>query len=272
MLRTAKIIFPDLFKLEKEKRCKVADRVNYQVEGSGIGSSYVWAWARNISAGREVDQLVELCNRLLNVRLEDRQDKWEWIGAEDKEFSVGAVKRLLNKEGQHNFVLQDIPEECKWIPEKCNIFMWRTAMNRIATVEALRKRNIEVQEDTCALCRDEEDSVAHIFSSCYVASVVWQQISRWYTTNNLFFFSFKDITEIHGHVGFTGDKKEAFKGIVRIAIWSIWKARNKARFENKEIRIGEIISDLKASSYLWFKNRTRFKDLSWLEWCKFVIM
>ncbi|XP_021971859.1 uncharacterized protein LOC110867019 [Helianthus annuus] len=145
-------------------------------------------------------------------------------------------------------------------------------MNKIATVEALKHRNFNVQDESCALCGDGEDSVSHIFSACYTASVVWNHISRWAKVQNLFFFGFKDIVEIHEHVGLSGEKKEAFKGIVRIAVWLIWKARNKARFENKEVRADVIISELKASGFLWFKSRSRFKNLSWQNWCKFVIM
>ncbi|XP_022007977.1 uncharacterized protein LOC110907284 [Helianthus annuus] len=104
--------------------------------------------------------------------------------------------------------------------------MWRAELNKIATVDNLRRRNIEVQDASCVLCNDGEDSVFHIFSSCYVG--------------------FKDVALIHEFVGLKGAQKEAFKGVTRIGVWCIWKARNKARFENKEVRIEEIINEVKA--------------------------
>ncbi|KAJ0555729.1 putative reverse transcriptase zinc-binding domain-containing protein [Helianthus annuus] len=255
--------YPELFKLEKVKRCKVADRLKHGTVERMAGQHFEWEWSRPISAGVEVDELVDLCSKLLEVRIVESCDSWEWIGADDKDFSVGAVKRLLNEDicdAQNHL---DRPEECKWIPETCNIFLWRTAMNKIATVEALRRRNIVVQEGVCALCGDGEDSVSHIFPSCFVSTVVWNHISKWGNIQSLFFFSFNDITKIHDHVGLKGDKKEAFKGIMRIACWTIWKARNKRRFDNKDVKIEEIISEIKATGFLWFKNRTRFKDISW---------
>ncbi|MFS7940291.1 putative reverse transcriptase zinc-binding domain-containing protein [Helianthus anomalus] len=232
----------------------------------------MWAWARHIETELEVNELIELCSRLLEINLVDNMDSWEWIGAENKVFSVGAVKNLLNKSGQQGGDQQTPFDECKWILNKINIFMWRAAANKIATVEALRIRHIEVQEDSCAFCNDGIDSVAHIFSSCYAASVVWNQISSWCKVQNLFFFGFEDISMIHEFVGFSGAKKEAFKGIVRIAAWCLWKARNKARFEQKEIRIGEIVNKVKALGFLWFKYRSRFGNIVWDDWCKFVIM
>ncbi|KAJ0752293.1 putative RNA-directed DNA polymerase [Helianthus annuus] len=267
-----KDVFPELFKIEKEKRCLVADRLIGGSAASSFFPMYVWDWARPISAEVEVNELADLCGQLHQVSLSDCEDVWEWIGAADKEYSVKAVKKLLNNEGRYPHHLQEPIEECRWIPDKCNIFVWRAAMNKIATVEALKHRNFNVQDESCALCRDGEDSVSHIFSACYTASVVWNHISRWAKVQNLFFFGFKDIVEIHEHVGLSGEKKEAFKGIVRIAVWLIWKARNKARFENKEVRADVIISELKASGFLWFKSRSRLKNLSWQNWCKFVIM
>ncbi|XP_022018943.2 uncharacterized protein LOC110918975 [Helianthus annuus] len=265
-----KFKMPELFKLEKCKNCKVSDRVKAPLGSSVFGHEFVWDWRRNISAGVEVDELAELYSNLSRVSLGDGPDRWEWIGAEDNQFSVGAVKRLLNSQGQHNSLSLVPLEECKWIPEKLNIFMWRSALNKIATVEALHRRNIQVQDDRCGLCNEGDDSVDHIFCSCYVASVVWGFISRWCSIQNLYFFSFKDIMEAHNFVGLFGIKKEVFKGIIRIVVWCIWKARNKKRFEGKEARIGDIINDVKALGFLWFKNRGKCKNVEWIEWCKFV--
>ncbi|KAM0003901.1 putative reverse transcriptase zinc-binding domain-containing protein [Helianthus debilis subsp. tardiflorus] len=163
---------PELFKLEKNMRCKVSERIKPVTVSNVLGHEFVWDWSRNVSAGVEVDELVDLYSRLIQVDLEVGPDQWEWIGAEDKHFSVGAVKRLLNSNGQHASLSLDPLEDCKWIPDKLNIFMWRSALNRIATVEALNHRNIQVQDDRCGFCNDGEDSADHIFSSCYVASVV----------------------------------------------------------------------------------------------------
>ncbi|KAJ0877963.1 putative RNA-directed DNA polymerase [Helianthus annuus] len=267
-----KLKYPELFKLEKEKGCKVVDRLKTREMAGGSGSSYGWDWRKNISDQVEVNELVDLCGRLLHVQLIDSPDSWEWIGAADKAFSVRAVKNLLSCSGQQSNSSQVQIEECKWVPGKVNILMWRAGLNSIATAEALRSRHIDVQEDECVLCKDGVDSVSHIFSSCLIATVVWQHISRWCKVKQLFFFDFKDVAKIHDFVGLSGNKKEAFKGIVRIAVWCLWKARNKARFENKEARIEDIVNEVKALGFLWFSNRSKCKKIEWDHWCKFVFM
>ncbi|KAJ0856584.1 putative reverse transcriptase zinc-binding domain-containing protein [Helianthus annuus] len=267
-----KSVYPRLFSLEKEKRCKVSDRLKARTVGVDMVSNFNWAWSRGLSVQEEVNELVDLCGRCFHISLEDRMDKWEWIGAADKSFSVKAVKKLLSNSGQPVNPMQEPFDECKWLPDKINILMWRAAMNKIASVDNLRRRNIEVQDGMCVLCKDGEESVSHMFASCYVATTLWSHISRWCNVQNLFFFGFEDVAKIHEFVGLKGVKKEAFKGIVRIGVWCVWKARNKARFENKEIRIDEIINEVKALGFLWFKNRSKCKDIEWGDWCKFVMM
>ncbi|KAJ0754982.1 hypothetical protein HanPI659440_Chr09g0352861 [Helianthus annuus] len=61
-------------------------------------------------------------------------------------------------------------------------------------------------------------------------------------------------------------------GIIRIGCWSLWRARNGLKFNYKLARIEEIVSEVKSVGYLWFKNRTKLKNLSCNSWCKFVIM
>ncbi|XP_022023778.1 uncharacterized protein LOC110924044 [Helianthus annuus] len=258
--------FPGPFILELEKRCTVADCLN----ADSSGPHFNWNWSRNLMDGAEVNDLVGLCTLLLNTTLNSNEDNWEWIGNESKVFSVGDVKKLLITDGgsSDRYVL----EGCKWIPAKVNIFIWRVEMGRIVTIDALKQWNIDIDDSLCSLCRDIEESVDHIFSQCYVASVIWDHISKWVKVSNLFFFSFRDILDIHNHVGLKGKEKEALKGIMRSSCWSLWRARNEARFNNQEIKIGEILSKIKAMGFLWFRNRFKGINVSWHDWCKFVIM
>ncbi|KAF5822570.1 hypothetical protein HanXRQr2_Chr01g0028141 [Helianthus annuus] len=53
--------------------------------------------------------------------------------------------------------------------------------------------------------------------------------------------------------------------------WSIWKVRNDLLFLNKRIKIDNIFSQVKALDFLWYSSRSKHKDISWVDWCKFVI-
>ncbi|XP_022019673.1 uncharacterized protein LOC110919721 [Helianthus annuus] len=229
-----------------------------------------WKWKRPLQSGQELEDVYQLASLLGSVRLSDKKDKWGWFGDGSGEFSVGAVKKVI-MEGRNSPPISSF-KWCKWIPVKCNIFAWRASLNRIPTVEALSKRNVHVQDSHCGFCIDGEDNVDHLFIQCLAANSVWNAISGWCRIPPIFAFSFQDLMETHLHSGLKEPEKSILQGLVIIACWSIWKARNDARFRSTQVRIERIISEVKSVGYLWVRNRTKFRNLTWEDWCKFVIM
>ncbi|XP_076905265.1 uncharacterized protein LOC143560980 [Bidens hawaiensis] len=142
-------------------------------------------------------------------------------------------------------------------------------MGRIPTRETLRKRNIKVPFRLCGLCDLEVESVEHVFSGCLVALRVWEFVGHWCKAPPVFVFSVRDLLELHLASGLGVLEKKILQGVVIIACWRIWKARNEKVFKGKEIKIEEIIGDIKSLGFLWFKNRSKCKSIDWLKWCKF---
>ncbi|XP_076933961.1 uncharacterized protein LOC143600047 [Bidens hawaiensis] len=145
-------------------------------------------------------------------------------------------------------------------------------MNRIPTKDALIRRGISVGDGLCSLCGSEEESVTHLFTSCVVATVLWQKVSGWCHIPNIFAFSFRDLVEIHSHSRLGAAKKIVVQGILVTACWCLWKARNNAVFSAGQVKVEDIFSEVKALSFFWFKHRSKFKNIIWNDWCRFVIM
>ncbi|KAJ0535877.1 hypothetical protein HanIR_Chr09g0435371 [Helianthus annuus] len=116
-----------------------------------------------------------------------------------------------------------------------------------------------------------EDEVCHLFTGCFAANVLWNYVSKWCRVPQIFAFSVQDLLVSYVTCGLKEPENVIFQGIMIIACWSLWKARNEARFRNVPVRIEKVISEV-ALGFLWVKNRTKFKSLSWDNWCKFVIM
>ncbi|KAJ0797800.1 putative RNA-directed DNA polymerase [Helianthus annuus] len=128
-------LFPNLFRLEKNKRCLVHDR--FDNESGSFANKWEWRrWPSLTVESAEFDALLDLVH---SFGLSDSVDRWEWIGGDKSEFSVKAVKDFLRSgvDYSRNFVFK----WSKWAPKKCNIFIWRAEMGRIATVDALSRRN-----------------------------------------------------------------------------------------------------------------------------------
>ncbi|PWA77373.1 RNA-directed DNA polymerase, eukaryota, Nucleotide-binding alpha-beta plait domain protein [Artemisia annua] len=240
---------PGLFSLEKFKKCKVKERII----DSGGSVSVRWKWKHRPTETEVLGQLAMLNGLFdeLSGVFSSRKDRWHWLGID----------------ASNNFVLN----WCKWIPVKCNMFAWRAALGGIPTSVSLMKRHVPVADPICQLCGFADESVDHIFTSCLVASVLWQGISQWCKVPYIYAFSFGDLLELHNFTGLKGMAKEVFQGLIVIGCWALWKARNELRFSNKPVNAGNILSEVKAVGFLWFSNRGRLKSISWENWC-FSIM
>ncbi|KAF5756496.1 putative reverse transcriptase zinc-binding domain-containing protein [Helianthus annuus] len=161
---------------------------------------------------------------------------------------------------------------CNWVPLKCNIFVWRAEMDRIATVEALAKRGVLISDDMCFHCRSGPDSVDHLLVGCELALGLWEKISFWCRVQNFFAFSVRDLLEMSNYCNKGATEKAALQGIVVIACWFLWVARNNHRFSGKRCCVDDIFSEVRSTSFLWFKQRSKFGEIVWLDWCKFVFM
>ncbi|KAJ0497121.1 putative RNA-directed DNA polymerase [Helianthus annuus] len=261
-----KDLCPLLFGLERKKRCKVGQRLIKYPEGM----VKCWEWSRQPMSGQEVLELARLYSALDSVSLSDQSDRWIWSGSIDGGFSVGSVKDMLTADRDVSGIY--ILEWCKWIPAKCNIFAWRAEMDRLPTAAALSRRGILMEDPNCPFCSECEETVDHIFTACSFAVVIWQHLSVWCGIPSLFAFSFKDLLEFQLFSGLSGKKKEVLYGLIIIVCWSIWRSRNGVRFNNKEARVEDVISEIKACGFLWAKNRAKLGHLSWSDWCKFVFM
>ncbi|XP_022013770.1 uncharacterized protein LOC110913232 [Helianthus annuus] len=207
---------------------------------------------------------------MASVKLSDRKDKWEWRGGCDSCFSVAAIKSFLrsNTDFSSNYAFK----WSKWVPKKVNILVWRAQMGRIATLDALIKRNCFNGENRCIMCGDGSETAEHLFCTCVVASEVWARISRWAHVGPIYAFSLSDLLEVHEFSGLGNKAKDILKGVIMIVLWCIWKARNGRRFSDSHKSADKIVQDVKSLGFLWYSNRSKCKDVSWENWVSFSLM
>ncbi|XP_035840266.1 uncharacterized protein LOC110913908 [Helianthus annuus] len=114
-----------------------------------------------------------------------------------------------------------------------------------------------------------DETVDHLFSGCRVACGVWDAIGLWCKVPQFFVFSFSDVIHAIDDLPYTNKKKEILRGIIAIACWQIWKARNERVFNGLAINVVRIVSDVKSLAYLWFKSRHKEGSIDWRNWRTF---
>ncbi|PWA55808.1 reverse transcriptase domain, Reverse transcriptase zinc-binding domain protein [Artemisia annua] len=149
--------------------------------------------------------------------------------------------------------------------------MWRANLDRIPTLVALTRRNILFGDNICSMCGDTEESTDHIFTACIIANGVWDAICTWCNIPKGFLFSFQDIIEMANRVDGSRVRKQVVYGVIVLTCWCIWKARNEKRFNNVEIKVPKIVTDVKSLGYLWYRNRFNGGKVDWKGWNLFCI-
>lgn len=131
------------------------------------------------------------------------------------------------------------------------------------------RRNVHILSMVCRVCGMEEETLEHSFSSCEVAARVWDFISHWCRIDRFFFFSVRDLPIIAQQLRGDAGWKQTVHLIIATSIWCIWRNRNDAVFNSIRRFADSVIDEVRLLSFIWIKNRSRYKTLSWENWCEF---
>ncbi|KAJ0511447.1 putative reverse transcriptase zinc-binding domain-containing protein [Helianthus annuus] len=226
-----------------------------------------WQWHRAPSSNAELTELNGIVAILAQISITNQEDSWTWQAEDLGIFTVKSVRKIISNT---NTVPCDIIFEWnRWIPRKVNIFGWRMNLDRLPTRCALEKRHIPIPSTLCPLCSEANETVEHLFTSCFVCSIVWQMVSSWLSIPPIYAYTVRDILGLHKDMAGLDAKKMIIHAILVIACWGIWKLRNEVVFSSKRIDIARLIADIKASSYLWVKNIAKLFSVEWVNWLEF---
>ncbi|KAJ0892121.1 putative RNA-directed DNA polymerase [Helianthus annuus] len=118
--------FPLLYALEKSKRVLLSDRLAC----SGGTWSVRWEWTRHLDTSEEVGCKIALEALMQPIFLNDTEDTWYWSHGVNNGFEVADVKRWLNGSPVNSLTFEF--RWSPWVPNKCNIFMWRAFLDRLS--------------------------------------------------------------------------------------------------------------------------------------------
>jgi len=236
------------------KEATVAERVAHC---NGV-YTWNWSWCRSSLIDTEVIDL-QSCVQLLSSKqwYKDKKDTWICGDVLDGENMYSTSERNLI------IMTAKIIQWNSWVPPKVNTLVCRANMDRIPTRDALSKRGVPIQNPLCPACSDQVESNDHVFTSCSFISLVWSFISSWLKIAPIFAFSFDDLLKIHDHASKDKSKKKMIQAIVYSTIWCVWKQRNELIFNGSQPSVINTVGYIKAISFLWVKNRSKYHNINW---------
>jgi hypothetical protein len=103
-------------------------------------------------------------------------------------------------------------------------------------------------QDRCALCDQEPEMAYHIFINCPYAKIVWQGLAQRNTTVSSIA---QGSTTLHGWwkkiARFHKSKtKRDYTTLAAIAVWHLWKERNRRVFENYTCTTDGLVVQIRA--------------------------
>lgn len=124
----------------------------------------------------------------------------------------------------------------------------------------LHKKKV-VNDTTCEICHEEEESPAHIISGCRLGRAFWQRL---HITSLLGL----DPQSYHTLTPQPGVPAAEFSAFVALACWQLWKARNAAIFGHETLSVNQVLAACKATAEQWRYRMSRKKKHIADSWCQ----
>ncbi|KAD4179777.1 hypothetical protein E3N88_28368 [Mikania micrantha] len=226
-------------------------------------------WSSMTLSELELQQVNTLSNLIKESQISRGQDSWRWNLGSGIGFTVSCIKDALlsNNHPISNGVQSYFWNN--WIPKKVNFLAWRAELDKLPTMDVLKRRRLQLDSCWCVFCKEYEESAEHIFLSCWVAQKIWENITKWCRLRFGFFFSIQDLVDPRSFGKGSKKWKKIIHGVLATFIWCVWRSRNAALFDSKPIVVENIVDEIKILSFLWVRNRAKFNSLSWSQWCNF---
>ncbi|KAL4576975.1 hypothetical protein LXL04_013076 [Taraxacum kok-saghyz] len=242
---TFKEAFPLLYKLDRIKKCKVADRINS--DGTN------WDWRPAPSSSSQKFELERLRDRIGDFTPLDDDDRWRSGITDDGMYRVKALRYKI-----------DCPQQIEegavinWthdVPLKVLCFVWRVNRGRIPTATELLKRGIAIDSPICTYCSLEDEDTLHVLWGCQLAKTVWEWVLKWC---DIPFPAIQEIGELLKYVDNQRNREIKKRDLVAICygtLWLIWKSRCDWIFKKIRVSPTKVADKVKSTVYTWVKHR-----------------
>jgi mannosylglycoprotein endo-beta-mannosidase len=262
------LMFPRLFSLSLQKDACIGELLL----ADGERRRWNFNWRRNLFQW-EVDRVNVLVGLLVNVNLSHLEDGWIWKANPEEGFSVKSAYDMLmvgvvtnNLTTFELKVFSDIWESPA--PSKVVAFSWQLFHNRIPSRVNLFRRGVLnlAAEVNCVWCVHYPESANHLFLHCNLAHRVWYEVFKWL---GLVIVMPPSIMVLFASISDDAKNKRIRRGFRLVwhsVVWSLWRARNNAIFNNIIKEPLEIVEEVKVLSWRWSVDCLKISPCLFYEW------
>ena len=141
-----------------------------------------------------------------------------------------------------------------WAPPKCKFFAWLAINNRIWTADRLQRRGWP-NCNLCPLCKQTQESAAHLLFQCRYTVRVWGMIKTWLGLHDVHPTDWGGMVSVkewwRNIASGRSESRRALLSLMLLISWEIWKERNARVFRSTAIPVGVLVTRVKAETSLW---------------------
>lgn len=139
-----------------------------------------------------------------------------------------------------------------WAPPRTKFFMY-LVMHLCTWTSERRKHHGLQEDDTCALCHEEPETVERLLLHCPTARAIWWNVQRGVNLESRYQATTMDIFDTWKkmRVGLDKTPRKGLDSIFMLTMWCIWKERNNRVFQEQAATVTQITERLSEEARLW---------------------
>ena len=139
-------------------------------------------------------------------------------------------------------------------PPKCKFFAWLVINNRIWTADRLQRRGWP-NCDRCPLCKQVQETAAHLLFQCRYTVRVWEMIKSWLGLVDVNPTAWVTVHSVKAWWNLidsnASQSRRAMMSLIMLISWEIWNERNARVFRNTAVPVGVLVARIKDVSKCW---------------------
>ncbi|MCL7049147.1 hypothetical protein MKW94_002162 [Papaver nudicaule] len=190
------------------------------------------------------------------------QDQLIWLGDKNWIFSVKKVyDSAVVLDNPPSFPSSKVWSKA-W-PHKVGFFLWQACLGRIATMDNLHKRNMALSSSSlCPMCNGLDESVDHLLVQCSIVSNIWSYFFHSAGRSIVTGRSVREVLVSWKGLDISEQGKQLWRRLPAAIMWVFWLSRNAKVFSGKEIKVPDIIRDIKIQVFNWTKSHSCFSGVN----------
>ena len=237
-----KDIAPLIYEASTRKRCTVKQALNNSAWISKIKMDVILTIPH-------IHEYIKLWVELRDVHLQEgMEDSIVWNLTSNGEYSTSSAYKAQFFGATHTNMNKLVWKA--WAPPKIKFFAWLAIQNRLWTADRLEKRGW-ANCGLCPLCKQTQETAAHLFSQCRFSKRVWRMTKDWLGISSIRMEEWTADLSIEDWWRKMAFKSKAIASITMLVTWTIWKERNARVFNNKSTPPPTLFEAINGEARLW---------------------